>query len=52
MLHFLITPGVTCHYGDPEDLNLRRLQKDHQRHLVRSAGTGGILVDQDQVLLR
>ncbi len=51
VLHFLIAPGVAGHHGDAEDLDIRRLQQDHQRHLVRSAGTGAVLVDQDHALL-
>jgi hypothetical protein len=52
MLHFLIAPGIAGHHGNAEHVDVRRLQQHHHRHLVGSAGTGTILVDEHKTFLR
>ena len=47
-----VAPRVAGHDGDSEHLHVRRLKQRQHRHLIGAAGTGAILIDQDQALLR
>ena len=44
-------PCVAGDHGDAEDLRFGRLQENHHSHLVRAAGAGAVLVDEDEALL-
>ncbi len=52
VLHFFIAPCVAGDHGDAEHVDVGRLQEDHHRHLVRAAGAGAVLIDENEALLR
>jgi hypothetical protein len=52
MLYFFVAPIIAGRYRDAQDLYLRRLDKRHHRHLVRTARACAIRVDQHQSSLR
>ena len=52
VLHFFVAPGISCDDGNAQHLRLGRLQQHHHGHLIRAAGTGAVLIDQDHALLR
>ena len=49
---FFVAPRVAGHHGDAQDLHVGRLQQRQHRHLVRAAGAGAVLIDEDEALLR
>jgi len=51
MRHFGLQPCVSSHDGDTEYICLRRLDQKQHGLLVRSSGTGSILIDDDLALL-
>src|SRR5277367_6605125 len=48
VLNFLGLPCVSTDHGDAEYRSLRGLQQHHHRHLIGAAGTGSVLIDENQ----